>query len=204
MQNIQVNPNEVIEKAVKNSFSYEEYMLLMQKLVSEKSTTGISKTEELINYTLLNAHRMKRLNKTLLIPNDIKESVGAFTREVLWLVISESWCGDTAQTLPVIHKIASINSAIDLKIVLRDENPELMQDFLTNGALSIPKLIAIDKETNEVITTWGPRPSVATKMVMDYKEKHGKLTPEFKEELQLWFTKDKGISTMKDLLKVML
>jgi len=204
MQNIQVNPNEVIEKAVKNSFSYEEYMLLMQKLVSEKSTTGISKTEELINYTLLNAHRMKRLNKTLLITNDIKESVGAFTREVLWLVISESWCGDTAQTLPVIHKIASINSAIDLKIVLRDENPELMQDFLTNGALSIPKLIAIDKETNEVITTWGPRPSVATKMVMDYKEKHGKLTPEFKEELQLWFTKDKGISTMKDLLKVML
>jgi len=204
MQNIQVNPNEVIEKAVKNSFSYEEYMLLMQKLVSEKSTTGISKTEELINYTLLNAHRMKRLNKTFLIPNDIKESVGAFTREVLWLVISESWCGDTAQTLPVIHKIASINSAIDLKIVLRDENPELMQDFLTNGALSIPKLIAIDKETNEVITTWGPRPSVATKMVMDYKEKHGKLTPEFKEELQLWFTKDKGISTMKDLLKVML
>lgn len=204
MQNIQVNPNEVIEKAIENSFTYEEYMLLMQKLASEKTTTGNSKTEELINYTLLNVHRMKRLNKTLLIPNEIKESVASYTRDVLWLVISESWCGDTAQTLPVIHKIASINSAIDLKIVFRDVNPELMQDFLTNGALSIPKLIAIDKETNEVITTWGPRPSVATKMVMDYKEKHGKFTPEFKEELQFWFIKDKGISTMEDLLKIML
>lgn len=204
MQNIQVSPNEVIEKAIENSFTYEEYMLLMQKLASEKSTTGNSKTEDLINYTLLNAHRMKRLNKTLLIPNEIKKSVATYTQEVVWLVISESWCGDSAQTLPVIHKIASINSTIDLKIVLRDENPELMQDFLTNGALSIPKLIAIDKETNEVITTWGSRPDVATKMVMDYKEKNGKITPEFKEELQLWFTKDKGISTMEDLLKIML
>ncbi|PKP25448.1 MAG: thioredoxin family protein [Bacteroidetes bacterium HGW-Bacteroidetes-2] len=204
MQNIQVNPNEIIEKSIENSFTYEEYMLLMQKLVSEKSTSGISKTEELINYTLLNAHRMKRLNKTLTIPNEIQEKVAFYTREVLWLVISESWCGDTAQTLPVIHKIASLNRAIDLKIVLRDENPELMQDFLTNGALSIPKLIAIDKDTNEVITTWGPRPSVATKMVLEYKAKHDKLTPEFKEELQLWFTKDKGISTMQDLLKIML
>ena len=87
---------------------------------------------------------------------------------------------------------------IDFKVVLRDENLDLMNAFLTNGSMSIPKLIVIDNDTNE-ISSWGPRPSIATQMVNDYKKEHGALTPEFKEDLQLWYNKDKSQNVIENL-----
>ena len=114
-------------------------------------------------------------------------------------MLTESWCGDAAHIMPVINKVAELNDNINYKIVLRDENEALMNQFLTNGGKSIPKLIMIDDETNEVVNTFGPRPSVATQFVNNYKAEHGKLTPEFKEDLQRWYNKDKGQSTIKDL-----
>jgi hypothetical protein len=82
---------------------------------------------------------------------------------------------------------------------MRDEHPKLMDAFLTNGSRSIPKLIAFDTQFGEIIGDWGPRPSVATALVNDYKAKHGELTPEFKQDLQLWYNKDKGINIIEDL-----
>jgi hypothetical protein len=99
--------------------------------------------------------------------------------------------------------VADLNSNINYRVVLRDDNDALMNQFLTNGGRSIPKLIAIDNKSEEVIGTFGPRPSEATKMVNDYKQKHGTLTAEFKEDLQRWYNKDKGQSTIKDLLELL-
>ena len=120
-----------------------------------------------------------------------------------FLVITESWCGDGAHVLPVINKVAESNPNIDLKIVFRDEHPELMDNFLTNGSRSIAKLIILDADTLEVINTFGPRPSVATKLVDNYKAEHGSLTPEFKEDLQRWYNKDKGQTTLNDLIELL-
>ena len=92
--------------------------------------------------------------------------------------------------MPVINKIAELHDGIDLKLVLRDENDALMNQFLTNGGKAIPKLIMIDNETDNVISTFGPRPTVATQMVNTYKADHGQLSPVFKEELQQWYNKD--------------
>ncbi len=78
-----------------------------------------------------------------------------------------------------------------------------MNGYLTNGAKAIPKLIAIDKETGKVVNTFGPRPSEATKLVNDYKEKYGSLTPDFKQDLQIWYNKDKGQTTISDLEKLL-
>jgi hypothetical protein len=86
-------------------------------------------------------------------------------------------------------------------VVLRDENIELMDLFLTNGGRSIPKLIALDKENN-VINSWGPRPTVATKMVADYIKKNGVLDLEFKQDLQIWYNKDKGQSVQEDFVNL--
>ena len=79
----------------------------------------------------------------------------------------------------------------------------IMDLFLTNGNKSIPKLIMIDNASGDVINTFGPRPSEATKMVNDYKIEHGKLTPEFKEDLQYWYNKDKGQNMLKDLAEIL-
>ncbi|MGS0525347.1 thioredoxin family protein [Zobellia nedashkovskayae] len=85
-------------------------------------------------------------------------------------------------------------------MILRDENVDLMNRFLTNGGMSIPKLIFWDAENQEVLADWGPRPKLAAKLVADHKAKNGQLLPEIKEEIQQWYNKDKGQSTLKEVL----
>ena len=143
---------------------------------------------------------MKRWDKTLKVSEESMQNIQKFNKKITWIVIAESWCGDAAHVIPVINKVAELNDNIDLSLVLRDENPDLMDAFLTNGGKSIPKLVAIDNESGNVVNTFGPRPSVATKLVSDFKAEHGIITPEFKQDLQVWYNKDKGQSTIQDLV----
>lgn len=183
--------------------SYKSYRQLVSDLVEKQSATGNEKTEALANYTMLNDRRMKRWDKTVKVSDETKNLIKTYKKKTTWLVITESWCGDAAHIMPVINKIAELNDNIDYRVVLRDDNEELMNEFLTNGGKAIPKLIAIDNETNEVVDTFGPRPTVATNMVNEYKKQNGQLTPEFKEGLQRWYNKDKGQSTIKDLTNLL-
>ncbi len=194
---------DIIKESLNKSMNYHEYRTLVAALVEQQSTTGNDKTEALVEYTKMNDRRMKRWDKTVRLSDDSFEKITAYTKNVTWLVLTESWCGDAAHIMPVINKVAEQNANIDLKIVLRDENEDLMNQFLTNGGKAIPKLIAIDNKTLEVLDTFGPRPSIATEMVNVYKAQYGKLTPEFKEDLQRWYNKDKGQSTIEDLVKLL-
>ena len=195
--------NDIIKDSLNNSIGYNEYRDLVVNLVAVNSTTGNKKTEALANYTMLNDRRMKRLDKIVKLSEETKTAIESYNKKVTWLVITESWCGDAAHIMPIIHKVAELNDNIDFRIVLRDGNDALMNEFLTNGGRAIPKLIMIDKSSNEVVNTFGPRPTVAIDMVNNYKAKHGKLTPEFKEDLQRWYNKDKGQSTIQDLVKLL-
>ena len=145
---------------------------------------------------------MNRLDKSLKVSRETLKSMSLLENKFTFLVIAEGWCGDAAQILPILNKIAEISPLIDLKIVLRDENPELMNQFLTNGNQSIPKIIIIDSENN-VINSWGPRPMIAAKMVIDYKEKNGRIDADLKKNLQLWYNKDKGINTQEEIIKLL-
>ena len=142
---------------------------------------------------------MKRWDKTVKISEEAKTFVSGLQHQMTWLVITESWCGDAAHVVPVINKLAELNDNIKLHVVLRDENLSLMDQYLTNGGRAIPKLLMIDDETGDVVNTFGPRPSEATNLVNDYKQKHGTLTPEFKEELQFWYNKNKGQNIIEDI-----
>lgn len=193
---------DIIENSLKKGISYEAYRSLVSDLLTSGKSTGIEQSEALLDYSMLNDRRMKRLDKTIQLSEETITTAKSVQEPVTWLVLSEGWCGDAAQTLPIINKIANQSDFIDLKIVLRDENEELMNQFLTNGGKSIPKLIALNKH-NEVINSWGPRPSFATKMVQDYKEKHGQLDADFKQDLQVWYNKDKGADTQKDMLTLL-
>ena len=192
----------IIEKSLQNGISYQEYRTLVSDLLEEGKSTGETQSNALLNYSLLNNKRMKRLDKTIHLSEEIIATVKDVKEPQAWLVLTESWCGDAAQILPVINKIANESENINLKVVLRDENDELMNQFLTNGGKSIPKLIAVDKN-KEVINSWGPRPSFATKMVADYKEKKGSLDADFKQELQVWYNKDKGKSVQEDFVEML-
>ncbi|NVJ89761.1 MAG: thioredoxin family protein [Flavobacteriaceae bacterium] len=193
---------EIIKNSLKKSLTYQEYRSLVSRLLEKGKSTGPIQTEELTNYSLLNDKRMKRLDKTIKITDDTKAAVLSISKPQTWLVITEGWCGDAAQNLPVLHKLAELNKNVDLKLVLRDDNLELMDLYLTNGGRSIPKLIALNEELNELFT-WGPRPSVAVQMVNDYKEKHGVLDASFKQDLQVWYNKNKGINLQEDFIKLL-
>lgn len=192
-----------IQESLNKSISYKTYKDLVNTLAETNGTTGIEQTEALINYTKLNARRMKRWDKTLKVSETTKAKVFEFNTPITWLVITESWCGDAAHVIPVLNKLAELNPNIDLKLVLRDENLELMDMFLTNGGRAIAKLIVIDNETGQVLDSYGPRPSEATALVNNYKAEYGKLTPEFKETLQVWYNKNKGQNIIDDITKML-
>lgn len=200
---MEVATSKLIADSQIKAMSYTAYRELVAELAAEGRSTGPEQSEALTNYTQLNNRRMKRWDKTLKFDDATVAAIKSIDRKIEWLVLTESWCGDASPSLPVLHKISELNPNISLQIILRDEHIDLMNLFLTNGALSIPKLIAIDKDSRELMGSWGPRSEAATKLVVDYKTAHGKLTPEFKQDLQVWYNKDKGQSVLGDILKML-
>lgn len=191
----------IFQSALQNSLSYSAYRTLVSKLIGEGKSTGNEQTSDLLHYSELNEVRMKRLEKTLQLDSEVLKTLQNLKAKQTWLVIAEGWCGDAAQILPIIKLMAEASEYIDLKIVLRDENEALMNQFLTNGAKSIPKLIVLDENLN-LINHWGPRPEAAKNLIIDYKAKHGIVDETAKIALQKWYLDDKGISTMKEIVGI--
>lgn len=192
-----------IEDSLKRSYSYQEYRELVTKLLKEGKSTGKEQSDDLLHYSELNEVRMNRLDKTIAVPDVINDGLKHIEKKYIWLVLSEGWCGDAAQILPILHKMEVSAPNIDMKIVFRDENEVLMDRFLTNGGRAIPKLIVLDAVTNEVLGDWGPRPAEAKQLIIDYKAKHGVIDETAKTDLQKWYLKDKGLSTQQELLELM-
>ena len=193
---------EIIQQSLLKAYDYPQYKQHIDELLSQGKTTGCDHSEPMVSLTKLNRQRIKRLDNTLELTEAQASFFANLTGEQSWVVISECWCADAAQILPVIAKVAEANPHIHLSIVLRDENPELMNQYLTNGGKAIPILIISDKATGKVLHVWGPRPKTATAMVEAYKKEHGKLSPEFKEDLQKWYNQDKGQSIIQDLISL--
>jgi hypothetical protein len=192
----------IIEKALQNSFSYVNYRSHVSELIKEGKSTGNIQSDDLLHYSELNESRLKRLDKTLNVNPEVSDLLESLPKKLTWLVIAEGWCGDAAQLLPIMNKMAEVSENIDLKIVLRDENEALMNLFLTNGSKAIPKLIILDKNNN-VIADWGPRPEPARKLIADYKAENGVVDEPVKIELQKWYLHDKGITTQNEIMVLM-
>lgn len=192
----------ITQKDIDKSMPFEEYYQLTERLVKKGKTTGPEQAEEKISYTKLNFSRMKRILKTTPISKDIIETVECLNSKQTWIVLTESWCGDAAQNIPVFAKIMEGNPNIDLRILLRDENPEVMDQYLTNGGKSIPKLIALDEDLNE-LGTWGPRPKFLQDWLYENKANPKMEMSELKKEFQIWYTKDKGQTLQKEMVLLM-
>jgi hypothetical protein len=192
-----------VAKALFNSYSYPEYGKIVADLLSEGKATGNDQSEDLVQYSTLNETRLKRLDKTITVPEEISAKLKTLESQYIWLVIAEGWCGDAAQILPILNKMAIESGKIDLRIVLRDLNDDLMNHFLTNGGRAIPKLIVIDKASGKVCDHWGPRPKGASDLIKDYKEKFEVVDEEAKTQLQMWYLRDKGLSTQNEVVSMM-
>lgn len=179
------------------AMTYGEYVDLIDRLIAEGKTTGPVQTEAKAEFTKLNRHRMNRLEKTTVVSDGIKAAAAGLNRKMTWLIITEGWCGDAAQNVPAIEKIAAESDSIETRYILRDENPELIDRYLTNGARSIPKLIAIDTGSGEVLGTWGSRPKAAQVAFEEMKAK-GIDRDTILEQMQRWYNADRSTSLQKE------
>ncbi len=189
--------SEIINKA----FDYATYRTLIDNLLLQGKVTGPEQSEDLTHYTTLNVHRMNRVDKTSVISEELIAALAQIKAPQTWLVITEGWCGDAAQIVPIFNVIEKQFSTIKVKFVLRDENLELMDQFLTNGGRAIPKLLILDQETNELLAHWGPRPAEAQAVINDLKAANADMT-EIKEKLHLWYAKNRGVAVQSELIEI--
>ena len=140
------------------TLSYDEYLKIFNDQISVENSESLNEYDMIhFENRKINFQRTSRLNKTFVPANETKHLFSQIERTQRWFVITESWCGDSAQNLPIIAKLASLSEKIKLKIVLRNFNLDFMDLYLTNGKRSIPRLIVFDENDNELFV-WGPRP----------------------------------------------
>ena len=187
------------DKRVYKGMTYMQYLEIAKAESANTNTDKLNADEEEhFEVKKLNIQRMTRIDKSYEPSIDIRDEIEKIENYQLWMVITENWCGDSAQNLPYIAKIASLNKNIDLRIILRDSNPYIMDNYLTNGTRSIPKLVAFDEEGNELFQ-WGARPKAAQELVSELKAQ-GFEKKYFLEKLHSWYARNKGIDLEKELL----
>jgi len=169
---------------------YSTYLKDMENKIQAWETNSLNEHEEKYQITKLNYHRMIRIKNTFQISENLRDILSSILAKQKWLVLSEHWCGDSAQSLPIIAKIADLNNKIHLKIVYRDQNLDLIDSYLTNRTKGIPKLIAFSENGNELFT-WGPRPKEASDLFQREKAA-GLEKQEILKKLHLWYGRNRG------------
>lgn len=194
-----VNPAQI-----HGAMTFEAYWELSQHLFAEGKTTSEAdnyNTAEILEYTKVNLARSRRLLKTVVLTEAVQQAMAGITEAQDWYILTESWCGDAAQIVPVIAQVAEANPLVKLQLVLRDKNLELMDQFLTNGGRSIPKLIITAASNHEMLASWGPRPAAAQELVLRLKAENVPFS-ELAEQLHGWYAQDKTQHTQAELAEV--
>ena len=182
------------------AYSYSAYRQLIDDLLAVDKTTGLTQSEELVHYTRLNEQRMHRLDKTVHLLPELAEALRQLPSRYTWLIITEGWCGDAAQIVPVLEAAAQASQGqVETRYLLRDENPDLMDRYLTNGGRAIPQLVVLHADTLAEAAHWGPRPAVAQELVRRLKAE-GLSHEEFVLQLHTWYAHDKTQTTQHELL----
>lgn len=192
-----------IFNTAKEHWTYESFAAMLEALLQAGKTTGEDQSADYLDYARLNQQRMRRWDKTFVPGEDMVALVRSVKKQEWW-VITEGWCGDGAQNLPVIARLAKESGGnIQLRIVLRDDNPGIMERYLTNGSRSIPILVSFDTEGTELFR-WGPRPQHAQQMLLDWKNSADPASlADFKTAMHAWYTHDKGKAVQGEIGKLL-
>lgn len=111
--------------------------------------------EQYVNGMTVNRDHMETIAGKYTL-NDAKKAQALQSQNLRALVLTADWCGDAMVNLPIFMAIAK-EANIPTAFFIRDENLELMDQYLTNGtARSIPIIVLIN-EKGEEVAKWGPR-----------------------------------------------
>lgn len=180
---------------------YQTYRTLIDQLLLEGKATGDVSYD--LHYTKMNVQRMSRVDKTVNLIDELTSTIDALKENYKFLVITEGWCGDAAQIVPVFNKIATASlGKIDLRFVLRDKNLPLIDAHLTNGGRAIPVLLVLNETADKVLVSWAPRPQVLQELLKEWRKETSDMTI-LSEKLHSWYAKDKTQSTQAELNKLL-
>lgn len=188
---------------IEQSMSYESYRKLINELLAEDKVTGdfMKNNKWILDYTKMNNQRMDRGEAIFKVKPSIENILKGVEEKWLWLVITEGWCGDAAQIIPAFVAMADLNPKFSIKFILRDKHPEVIDQYLTNGGRSIPKVILLNADSLEEIGNWGPRPAVPQKMTMDFKKSGSKDFDSYAKVLHKWYEDDRFETIQKEFLE---
>ena len=192
----------ITQELIDESMSYKAYRTLVSELLEDNKGTGENHSDAILNYTKMNVQRMKRLDKKTKLNDETISVLSNLNQKQIWLTITEGWCGDAAQIVPVLNRIAETSSNVDLRFILRDRHLDVMDEFLTNGGRSIPKIIILDAETLDVLKTWGPRPQELQALFLEERQKEDYVWSNLSKGLQLWYNKDKTQQIQSELMEL--
>ena len=131
-----------------------------------------------------------------------KEQIIKDIKPLRILVLTEPWCGDSLAIFPVVRRLVEINGKWKLKILRRDENPELMDQFLTRNARAVPIFLFL-QEDGSLIFRFGPRPQAAQTIFETFREefKAGRIEKsEVIKKIRNFYARDRGNAILNDLL----
>ena len=180
----------LVKRRATELLTYDAYMDLMAAQAAGTAPEGDAEAAERLEYTRLNLHRSRRIARTWRPSDELTARLDALPAGETWLVLSEPWCGDSAQCLPCVAVMAAGRPGIDLRVLLRDANPEVMDRFLTDGKRAIP-VVAMFDAAGRPVGRWGPRPAAA-QAVFAAAKAEGLEKPGVLERLHLWYGRDRG------------
>jgi hypothetical protein len=191
-----------IDKRPHKGLTFYEYFEAMQLKANTTDQSNLS-VEDRIEYehVKLNYQRSSRIIRTHKLNDNLCLIINKITSPQLWMVLTEDWCGDSAQNLPYIVKIAECNPKINLRILFRDQNTDIIDLYLTDGKTrSIPKLVVFNEKGDELFQ-WGPRPKEARELVTKLKSE-GFSKEDYISQLHLWYGRNRGKNLEDEFIQI--
>lgn len=195
----------ITKEHIARGMSYVQYNKLLNDLMTQGKTTGTNQSDDFLHYAKLNLQRIHRLDKTVELLPELKTALAKISTPYVWLILTEGWCGDAAQNIPVLHAIEKECPNIELVLLLRDENLDIMDQYLTDGGRSIPKVICLKKDDAtgylKELFVWGPRPEGAQNLMHELRDRHAPYE-EKSLAIQKWYNTDKTLTTQHEFLNL--
>ena len=192
----QLITNAVLAKAI----TFEQYMELTKQIAGSTNPVGIYSNPSTHRYTRSNLERMNKVLEYMTVQQKLYNALSDVKEEWVWLVLSEPWCGDASWGTPALYVLSTVTDKIEFRILLRDEHPEIMKAYQTEGSDSIPKLICLRKSGLKELGTWGPRPKALQGIITALRSQPNIDYRESVRALHAWYDADMTHSIQHELI----
>lgn len=189
------------QEILKKGLDYDDFIQLSDDILVQKEHLPPYDDPFYLSYTNANHRRRKKLLSEIMLHKKLYNELADGISNWTWIVIDEPWCGDASFIVPILKAMElAAGGDIEMKLFLRDEHPAIMEQYLTNNGKSIPKLICLDKNLNE-LGHWGPRPQNLSVLVKEWVDENIDMNEKIKR-VNRWYHKDNGESVQKEFINL--